>query len=86
MGITIWGWGSCGSAISIFGWGDYPCVGFIPTILATYITDENFECVTDRTGDICALDSDRTPNIFELEFSDRSIDVCDDELGTRDKC
>lgn len=49
MTISIWGWGSCGGVITTWGWGEAPCEGFIPTILATYLSDSYaYSCVLKR--------------------------------------
>jgi len=49
MGITTWGWGSCGNAIGTLGWGGCPCVDYIPYILAEYLSSNAYSCVLKRT-------------------------------------
>jgi len=81
MGITIWGWGSCGSAISIWGWGDYPCAEFMPSVLIDYVYYDPYHCVPGRSVNVCDDLTGRYFNIFEI--SDRSINVCIDDLAER---
>lgn len=49
MGLSTWGWGSCGSAISTWGWGGCPCIDYIPHILAEYLGSKAYTCVLRRT-------------------------------------
>lgn len=82
MGITIWGWGSCGAAISIWGWGDYPCADFLPSVLVSYVLDDPYYCVPERSLNVCEGEvSDRSISVGEI--SERSVDVCTDDISER---
>ena len=49
MTISIWGWGSCGGVITTWGWGEAPCEGFVPTIIAKFLSDSYaYTCVLKR--------------------------------------
>ena len=50
LGISTWGWGSCGGIITTWGWGGVPCAEYIPTIIAAYLADSSaYSCVVTRT-------------------------------------
>jgi len=49
MGITTWGWGSCGAAISSIGWGACPCSEYIPYVIADFLANSKaYSCIITR--------------------------------------
>jgi hypothetical protein len=48
LGISTWGWGSCGGVITTWGWGPV-CVEYIPVLIATYLANSSaYSCVVTR--------------------------------------
>jgi len=86
MGITTWGWGSCGTAIGSFGWGACPCSEYIPSIIADFLADSKaYSCIITRK---CVQIKKRTSDEVLLRVKPSAIPsrIMSELLLRSDKC